>query len=253
MVLGVYGREMASRISGGILGLALIASLTFGFMGAAALLNPAFALNAGETTTDAAQVGGLMLPLPQGEWTAYYAVEDSDAKFKNSKLGLVLVSGKSVKQTAYFRVSRSKTGAGFRPYEQCAQPYYFFSETVLNQIGSAQDCWHVQVETLAPDEASDRQKALLAFAKSRGLFLPLAVIGPRYHRADANILLQASYGWTPDLIIKAPKDVKVWRFQDWTAEMVAKDPRKKVIMTRFKRWGDEWRPKTDAAFEGDKK
>ncbi len=213
----------------------------------------ALALDAGQIASGAVQLGGMTIPLPQGEWSVYYAVEDSDGKFPTSKLGLVLVSGKTVKQTAYFRVSRSKTGAGFKPYEQCAQPHYFYSETALNQISGAQDCWHVQAETLAPDEASDRQKAMLAFAKSRGLFLPLAVIGSRFHRASADVLLQASYGWTPDLIIKAPKDTKVWRFQDWTAEAVAKEPRKKVIMTKFKRWGEEWRPQIDTAFSSFRK
>ncbi|MEQ1889347.1 MAG: hypothetical protein ABL951_09240 [Alphaproteobacteria bacterium] len=211
---------------------------------------PAFALDAGQTVTGSVRLGGISVPLPDGEWTAYYAVEDKDEKFQTSKLGLVLINGKAIKQTAYFRVSRSKVGAGFKPYEQCAQPYYFYGETTLNQIGGAQDCWHVLVETLAPDDASDRQKAILEFAKSRGVFLPLAAIGSRFHRASPEVLLQASYGWTPDLIVKAPKDIKVWRFQDWTAEAVAKDPRKKVIMTKFKRWGEEWRPQIDTAFSG---
>lgn len=211
---------------------------------------PASALEVGQTVSGAVQLGGMTLPLPAGEWTAYYAVEDDGAKFRISKLGLLLISGKAVKQSAYFRVSLSKTGAGFKPFAQCAQPYYFFSETVLNQIGGAQDCWHVLVETLAPDEASDRQKAILEFVKARSLFLPLAFIGSRFHRANADVLMQASYGWTPDLIIKAPKDIKVWRFQDWTAEAVAKEPRKNVIMTKFKRWGEEWRPQIDTAFSG---
>lgn len=209
---------------------------------------PAFALEAGQTVRGAVQLGGMTVPLPAGEWTAYYAVEDEDAKFHTSKLGLVLIGGKTVRQMAYFRVSRSKTGAGFKPYEQCAQPHYFYSETVQNQIGGAQDCWHVHAETLAPDEASDRQKALLALAKDRGLFLSLVSIGVRFHRANADALLQASYGWPPDLIVKAPKDVKFWRFQDWTAEAVAKEPRKTVVMSRFKRWGEEWRPQIDPAF-----
>lgn len=209
---------------------------------------PAIALQAGQTVSGAVDLGDMTLPLPEGEWTAYYIVEDDDDKFQTSKLGLVMISGKAVKQTAYFRVSRSKTGAGFKPYEQCSQPYYFHSETVLNQIGGKQDCWHVQVETLAPDDQSDRQKAVLEFAKSRNLFLPLATIGPRFHRANQDVLLQASYGWTPDLIIKAPKDIKVWGFKDWTAEAVAREPRKKVIMTKFKRWGEEWRPQIDTAF-----
>lgn len=206
------------------------------------------ALEAGQTATGSVQLGGMKIPLPDGEWTVYYAVENEDAKFQNSKMGLVLVSNKAVKQSAYFRVSRSKTGGGFKPYDQCALPYYFHSDTVMNQMSGAQDCWHVAAETLAPDEASDRQKAILAFAKSRGVFLPLAAVGPRYHKASPDVLLQVSYGWTPDLIIKAPKDAKVWRFQDWTAEAVAKDARKKVIMNRFKRWGEEWRPRIDESF-----
>lgn len=214
---------------------------------------PAFALEAGQTASGAVQLGGMTLPLPAGEWTAYYAVEDEDAKFQTSKLGLVQISGKTIKQFAYFRILRSKTGAGFKPYAQCSQPHYFYSDTVLNQISGAQDCWHVHAETLAPDEASARQKALLALAKDRGLFFSLVAIGPRFHRANPDVLLQASYGWSPDLIIKAPKDAKVWRFQDWTAEAVAKEPRKKVVMTRFKRWGEEWRPQIDAALASFKK
>lgn len=244
--MGLLTRLRASR---GILRLAFGASLTL----ASLLVAPAFALDAGQTVSGAVQLGGMTLPLPAGEWTAYYAVEDNDAKFQTSKLGLVLINGKTVKQMAYFRVSRSKTGAGFNPYDQCAQPYYFYSSTVMNQISSVQDCWHVQAETLAPDEASGRQKALLALVKSRNLFLSLVSIGPRFHRANADVLLQASYGWTPDLIIKAPKDIKVWPFQDWTAEAVAKEPRKTVIMTRFKHWGEEWRPQIDSAFSSFKK
>lgn len=214
---------------------------------------PGFALDVGQTASGAVQLGGMTIPLPQGEWSVYYAVEDEYPKFQTSKMGLVLISNKAVKQTAYFRVSRSKTGAGFKPYEQCSLPYYFYGETVLNQISGAQNCWHVQVETLAPDDASDRQKAILEFAKSRGLFLPLAAIGSRFHRASPDVLLQASYGWTPDLIIKAPKDIKVWRFQDWTAEAVTKEPRKKAVMTKFKRWGEEWRPQIETAFSSFKK
>lgn len=206
------------------------------------------ALEAGQTVSDTVALGGMTLPLPPGEWTAYYAVEDADDKFLTSKLGLALISGKAVKQTAYFRVTRSKLRAGFKAYALCTQPHYFHSETVLNRMGDAQDCWHVHAETLAPDDQSDRQKAVLDFAKSRDLFLPLTVIGVRFHKANPEVLLQASYSWTPDLIIKAPKEINAWRFQDWTAEAVASDPRKKVIMNKFKRWGEEWRPQIDAAF-----
>lgn len=244
----IKAKSLSSVAGAGIA--AAVFGLIFTLLG---IIAPAYALDAGQTVKDSVTVGGMAIPLPDGEWTVYYAVEDDDPKFLNSKVGLVLLSGKAVKQTAYFRVSQSKTGAGFKPYAQCSQPYYFFSETVQNQASGAQDCWHILVETLAPDEESDRQKAILAFAKSREVFLPLTIIGPRFHYAGSQALLQVSYGWTPDLIVKAPKDIKVWRFQDWTAEAVAKEPRKKVIMTKFKRWGTEWRPEIESAFSGFRK
>lgn len=211
-------------------------------------LRPAFAIEAGQTATGSVEIGGKTLPLPPGEWTVYFKLDENGEKFSESKLGLVLIKGKTIRQAVYFRTSTSKKSAGFRPYEQCAQPYYFHSETALNQVGGKQDCWHVLAETLAPNEPSDRQKAITEFARSRDLFLPLALVGTRYHRADQKTLLQVTYGWTPDLILKAPEAQKVWRFQDWTAESAARDPRKNIVMSKFKRWGEEWRPKIEAAF-----
>lgn len=225
--------------------LALCGLVAWLLAGAAAL-----ALEVAQKVNGAVQLGGMMLPLPAGEWTAYYTAKDDDGKFQTSKLGLVLVSGKVIKQTAYFRVTRSKLRAGFRPYEQCAQPHYFYGETILNRAADAQDCWHVHAETLAPDNPPERQKALLAFAGSNKLFLPLAVIGARFHKANRDVLLQASYGWTPDLIVKPSRDIKAWRFQDWTAEAVASVPRKRAVMAKFKRWGEEWRPRMEDAFNG---
>lgn len=248
-----YGGKMAINyrclMANGVMALrfALLLGLAMVLSG---VNSPARAIEAGQTVTGSVQLGGVDLPLPAGEWTAYYMVQDEAGKFPLYKLGLVLIEGKAVKQAAYFRVSHSKTGAGFKPFDQCTLPHYFYSETVLNQIAGPQDCWHVHAETLAPDIESDRQKAITAFARSRGLFLPLVTIGPRYHRANQRLLVQASYGWTPDLIIKAPKDIKAWRFQDWTADEVAKEPRKKVVMSKFKRWGEEWRPEMDTAFTG---
>lgn len=215
---------------------------------AGAWTQAAFAIETGETVTGVVEMGGKTFPLPPGEWTVYFKLDQNDGKFASSKLGLVLIKGKTIRQSVYFRTQTSKKGAGFRPYELCAQPYYFHSETTFNQVGGKQDCWHVLAETLAPNEPSDRQTAITSFAKSRGLFLPLTLIGTRYHRADQKFLLQAAYGWTPDLILRAPAELKVWRFQDWTADSVSKDPRKKIIMSKFKRWGEEWRPKIEAAF-----
>ena len=195
-----------------------------------------------------AGIGGFKVPLPDGQWTVFYSEDKPEGKIPTFTLGLLRTGGKAVKQIAFIRVANNSIRGGFKPFEQCALPNYFFAETVVNQIGGAQNCWHVRPETLAADTPSARQTALTNFAKSRKLFLPLTMIGSRYHMASRTSSLRVSYGWAPDLIIPAPKEKKAWRFQDWTAEAVAVDARKKAVMTRMKHWGEEWRPKVLEAF-----
>lgn len=208
----------------------------------------AHAVEVGSTVEGAVEIGGFKVPLPPGAWTAYYADDTPEEKFPVFKLGLLRATGKSIKQTVYIRVSRNPTNAGFHFFPQCSLTSYFFSVTVANKIGGEQNCWHVRPETLAADVPSARQIALVKYADSKHLFLPLTMIGSRFHMADLTGLLRVSYGWTPDLILRAPKDKKAWRFQDWTADAVAADPRKKAIMTKMQQWGEEWRPQILQAF-----
>lgn len=214
----------------------------------AASNNTVRAVEAGTVIEGAADIGGFKVPLPDGPWTVFYSEDKPEGKIPTFTLGLLRTSGKAVKQVAFIRVANNSIRGGFKPFEQCTLPNYFFAETVVNQIGGPQNCWHVRPETLAADTPSARQTALTNFAKSRKLFLPLTMIGSRYHMANRTSSLRVSYGWAPDLIIPAPKDKKVWRFQDWTADAVATDARKKAVMNKMKRWGDEWRPKVLDAF-----
>lgn len=219
-------------------------------IGIAAYGARAHAVEVGASIDSGADIGGVRLPLPDGGWTVFYADETPEGSFPVTRLGLLRIAGKSVKQIAYVRVIRNARRGGFKPFEQCALPHYFFSETVTNQTGGAQDCWHVRTETLAADTPSPRQAALTSYAKANGLFLPLTMIGSRFHMASRTVALRISYGWTPDLILKAPKDKKVWRFQDWTADAVATDPRKTAVMEKMKQWGSAWRPRVSDAFNG---
>lgn len=208
------------------------------------------AAQAGDVIEGAAEIGGLKVPLPDGPWTVFYSDDKAEGKIPVFRLGLLRTSGKAIKQVAFIRVAQNSIKGGFKPFEQCTLANYFFSETVVNQIGGPQNCWHVRPETLAADTPSERQTALTNYAKSKSLFLPLTMIGSRYHMANRSRALRVSYGWAPDLIMPAPKEKKAWRFQDWTADAVAADPRKKAIMTKMKRWGEEWRPRVVDAFTG---
>lgn len=218
--------------------------------GIAAYTPRAHAIEVGASIDNSAVIDGIRLPLPEGSWTVFYADETPEGGFPVTRLGLLRTAGKSVKQVAYVRVTRNARRGGFKPYEQCNLPHYIFSETITNQTGGAQDCWHVRAETLAADTPSPRQAALTGYARANGLFLPLAMIGPRFHMASRSVALRISFGWSPDLILKAPKDKKAWRFQDWTSDAVAADARKKAVMEKMKQWGAMWRPKVSDAFNG---
>lgn len=238
-------------------GVCLILSLTRQRVSVAFLLlaitlfyGAARAVEVGAAVEGAIEIGNLNVPLPNGRWTVYYVSEAPEGRFPVTKVGLLQTAGKAVKQIAYLRVARNTKRGGFKPFDQCALPHYYFSETVSNRIGGAQNCWHVRAETLAADTPSERQTALVNYAKSKGVFLPLTMIGSRFHLASRVAAMRVSYGWAPDLIIKAPADKKAWRFQDWTADAVAADLRKKAVMEKMKQWGSAWHPKVTRAFSG---
>lgn len=210
---------------------------------------PAAALEIGDDVQDSVTVGGFAVPLPPGVWTVYYVNESADPDFPTAKLGLILPRGKIVRQALYIRAARATRHTGFKPYPYCERPYYFFEETLSNQAGNIQQCWHMRAEALTGDgESSERYASLLEMSKRNGYFLPLTMIGARYHFANRSKTLRVSIGWNPDAILRAPESKKVWRFEDWTADAIITDPRKKVIMTKFKKWSQDWLPNIENAF-----
>lgn len=210
---------------------------------------PAAALEVGETIQDSVSVGGFTMPLPAGVWTVYYINQSDDPEFPTAKVGLILERGKIVRQAMYIRTARATKHTGFKPYPYCERPYYFYEETLANQAGNVQQCWHMRAEALTGDgESSERYASLLEVSKRNGYFLPLTMIGARYHFANRSKTLRVSIGWNPDAILRAPESKKVWRFEDWTADAIAADPRKKVIMTKFKKWSQDWLPNVENAF-----
>ena len=95
---------------------------------------------------------------------------------------------------------------------------------------------------------SDNMKNLFATADQTAEFLPVAMVGARFHLADRRLLLRIGYNWTPELMLAASGTRKFWVFEDWTAQVVAQDPRKAAVMKTIAAWGDEWHARVLNAF-----
>lgn len=203
----------------------------------------------GSTAKESITVDGVEVPLPTGEWIVYFTRARPGGNYPRSDVGLARIRDRLVHQTIYITVARARRGDGFRPYGGCEQPYYTHVVVDRNRHSSDQDCHHVRVIDLsAGEQPSENMRALFAFADGRKLFLPVAMIGVRYHLADRKLLLRVSYGWNPDLILPASGKRKLWVFEDWTKAAVEKDPRRKAVMDTMAKWGEDWLPQVRNAF-----
>lgn len=222
--------------------------LVLGLLALLATLPAARAAGVGDSVEGSLSIDGLSVPLPDGRWEVYYA-KSSGEGYPRREVGLVLVEGRVVRQTVSALVVLAPRRDGFKPWRDCENAVYPVSEMALNRHGREQDCWHLRpVDLSRGDNPSERRRALFAYADRRSLFLPVAMIGARFHRADRDRALQVAYSWNADLILPSRAKEKLWVFQDWTRDSVDLDPRKQAVVDALAGWGREWHARVDESF-----
>lgn len=188
--------------------------------------------------------------LPPGNWTVYYVRNRDEGKSPRTDLGLALLSEGVIRQTAYITAARSAGGSGFKAYRNCESEFYIRQEIVDNRTGYKQECWHVRPVDLSKGEKPPASReALFKLADTEQAFLPVAMVGNRFHHANRKGLLRYAVSWNPDLILPSLAAGKIWVFQDWTAEVVKTDPRKIAVVTVVGSWGEEWAPLVKGWFD----
>lgn len=193
---------------------------------------------------------GFTVELPPGDWTVYYAREREEGETPRSDVGLAQIADDVIRQTAYITAARSTGGNGFKAYRNCKSEFYSREETVDNRTGYKQECWHVRPVDLSKGEKPPlSRQALFKLADERRAYLPVAMVGTRFHHANRRGLLRYAINWNPDLILPSRAEGKIWVFQDWTADIVKTDPRKIAVMTVVGNWGEEWAPLVKGWFD----
>ncbi len=203
----------------------------------------------GQAAAEAILVAGVEVPLPPGSWKVYYVNDSALGAYPRTDVGLMRVHGRIVRQTIYATVAHARKGDGFRPYANCAVDHYSHAVERVNRHGHEQDCWHVRpVDLAAGNKPSENRQALFSSADGAADFLPVAMIGARFHLADRHLLLRVAYNWTPDLMLPARGERKFWVFEDWTRAAVEENPPRRAVVKTVTAWAEGWQARVQNAF-----
>lgn len=205
----------------------------------------------GDSVSGVLAVRSFNVPLPEGAWSVYFVAANDDDSHPRLDVGLALVQAGVVKQTAYVVVARAPGRDGFKRYANCERPHYLHTQVSINRHGLDQACWHVRpIDLGLSDRPPDALGALSKFADEAGIYLPVVLLGARFHNADRTGALRVAYNWNPDLIVSAGQKKKFWIYADWTNDGIALDPRKAAVVAIVRSWAEEWLPSIEAAFVG---
>lgn len=199
----------------------------------------------GAPVEDYASFESVRVPLPPGQWEVVDSITIPNPGFANFPIRqqiLVSRSGKVIDRAVRIWVQRKKQLSDyFTPSGFCADDGYFHAE-VADNSGDALDCWHVRPMSLGQQGEVEPGNALLAkYAKDKGLFLPVVMLGARFVRKPNNDLrYYVEYLWTPDLLLPANTKAKLWTPADWTVDTVKADPAKAAVIQSIIDWATDW-------------
>lgn len=184
------------------------------------------------------------VPLPPGKWEVVDEFAIPNPRFQNYPISMEILvsrSGNVIDRVVRIWVQRYRGDGSWQPYHPCDASGFYYSEVKENS-GYGLDCWHVRELSLGlGDDPEPGNKVLADFGKKNGLFVPVVMLGARFARMhSSNQRYYVEYLWTPDLLLPANTSAKVWKPEDWTDDVVKKDPDKQAVVTAIVDWAKDW-------------
>lgn len=210
----------------------------------------------GETESGVATVDGLSFPLPPGQWNRVwtYTVAGSGPRQAPQIFRIYAsVNQGVIDRAAVFWVQRKRTFVDrWRQYQGClteADPGVLHAVVRTNTGGPEPstnvdiDCWHLRAFSMGRSgSVHPTVAALQAFADRDGLYLPVTMLSVRFaQKRQTESRDYADYFFNTDFIAPNPAGAP-WSPADWSAEAVAADPARRLVVDRLIGWGGRWRP-----------
>lgn len=216
-------------------------------------------LKVGETYRGSVQLargmGGVILPLPQGEWKLV-AMGESRSPTNN----VPMVSGRFVsldldvkkrpKAFVGFTVAAADSfSGGWSLPRLCQAKNIHYREPAAaseNRAGKEIRCWGVEAYTLKPStKASPWVFDFYDWVGKNTAGPPLTVLHVGYARASGPKYLIADYFFNPETAGFARQGSV-----EWHRDRIISNPKKVTYVEDLKAWGVDWAPKVEQGFAG---
>jgi hypothetical protein len=200
-------------------------------------------------------MGGVILPLPEGEWRLV-AMGESRSQNNNAPMlsgrfiSTDLDAKKRPKAFVGFTVAATDSfSAGWSVPRLCQAKNLHYREpaaTNENRAGKEIRCWAVEAYTLKPStKASPWVFEFYDWVGKNTAGVPLTVLHVGYARASGPKYLIADYFFNPEAA-GFPRQGSV----EWHRDRIVSNEKKVKYVDDLKVWGAEWAPKVEQGFAG---
>ena len=200
----------------------------------------------GNTRIASFSIGGVSVPLPEGEWTLIGS-KDLTKNANYPANGYVLVSESNGAIDRIVTLWRMRTFSGrFGDFKNCSDKSNLVSD-VVSQKARSTDCVYVRAVPWADKGRMGR--LLRDYANSKGLYAPVVTVGPRVALSlTGQDRIAIDYGFNVDMIAPHPAG-DLWRPRDWTPQTVTSGARRATVEA-MRSFGATMRPEVARANGG---
>ena len=201
-------------------------------------------------------VGGVYLPLPEGDWKVVSLQTTRSTETHTPILNgyLVSLNGMKLKSFISFSISTESAMHGWKVPEYCGRTdiYYFEPKDKReNHEGSEINCWGINhIGMTSGPKAEKYTRDFYEWVPNNTSGMPINTIEVEYNRASGVKFLRARYYFNPEADGFDPPKNAAWRSSDWHRDRLHLDPKKVEYMEHIKAWAISWKNRLESGFRG---
>lgn len=190
---------------------------------------------------------GETYPMPPGDWVSVGVVKTAGGGWSAQRLILASVvpagngSGGAIDRVAMILDQDLFSHRRYNLTTLCTAEESYHHTVRGRYDAQSNECWHVR--TVGFGLAGDPHpmvRALRDWGEARGLYVPVAMLGPRFIESQGRKKRQIEYLWAADLLSPVFDGTPATP-DAWTKQAAAADPAKRAVTDELVRWAEAWK------------
>lgn len=193
----------------------------------------------GREVRDQISLGGVRIPLPDGNWIVVAFFRGSSSA-EGDRAVLARVSQNRLQGVIAARGGYVPGGQTPTPFTGCQRQDYVHRQSKVDDGNGLERCWWINHAT-GVWQADPLMRAASAELFKRGITPPTVMLNVGFRRATADSHATAFYYFDPidDGISSQPL---LWQASEWHKDRIASDSRRVEYVQKLKQWGADWAP-----------